>query len=75
MLKNVVKYEVMIENRLYQLFCESDAPTHHAKEFAFQFLKVLGQIEDQAKVVDETCKECSEEVKPETEACEPPEAS
>jgi hypothetical protein len=49
MLKNIVRLEHKVDNRIFHLLCDNDAPTGHVKEALFQFLKYIGQIEDQAK--------------------------
>ena len=47
MLSNLSQFEVSIENRLYKFVLSPDSPIQHAKEAGFQFLKFLGNIEDQ----------------------------
>lgn len=54
MLKNVSKYELIIDGKLCQIFLESDIQIAQAKEFSFQFLKYLGQIEDNIRAQKET---------------------
>ncbi len=49
MLKNIVKLECIIENKVYQLLCDNDSPLHHLKEVLFQFQKYVGQLEDDVK--------------------------
>jgi conjugal transfer/entry exclusion protein len=62
MLKNICKFEMTIEGKLFQLLCECDSQFNQAKEFAYQFLKYVGQIEDAVKrKQEEENKEKSEE--------------
>lgn len=61
MLKNIAKLEHTIEGKVGQFLCDNDTPIHIAKEMCFQFLKYLGQIEDQVKAAQESAK--TEEVK------------
>ena len=61
MIKNIAKFETEIEDRTYQLLCELDSPIGHAKEFVFQFLKYLGQVEDNLKAQMEELKAKKEE--------------
>ncbi len=49
MLKNIVKLECAIGEKQYQLLCDNDSPLTNVKEALFQFLKYIGQIEDQVK--------------------------
>ena len=49
MLKNIVKLEFMIANRVYHFFCDNDSPIEHIKEALFQCQKFVGSIEDQVK--------------------------
>lgn len=56
MIKNLTGFALEIEGKLYQIICQPDAPTQHCKEFAYQFLKYIGQIEDSAKKTEEELK-------------------
>lgn len=49
MLKNIVKLEHKVGERIYQFILDNDSPLEHVKEVLFQFQKYIGQIEDQAK--------------------------
>ena len=49
MLSQLSKIEVLIEGKVYQFLCASDAPLAHVKEALCQFIKFAGQVEDQAK--------------------------
>ncbi len=51
MLKNILKFEEKIGERIYTCFCEADSPISDAKEFAFRLLKFIGQVEDQAAAI------------------------
>jgi hypothetical protein len=49
MLKNISKLEFTINNKAYQFICDSDSPLTDVKEFLFQCLKHIGQIEDEVR--------------------------
>lgn len=49
MIKNTVKFEHTIEGKTGHFICDQDTPIPAAKDMLFQFLKYLGQIEDQIK--------------------------
>lgn len=49
MLKNISQLEHKIGDKVYHLFCDQDSPLDHVKEALFQFLKFVGQVEDQVK--------------------------
>jgi len=53
MIKNLVGLECKIEERIVKFICDNDCPISHLKEALFQFQKYIGQIEDQAKAVQE----------------------
>ncbi len=61
MLSNISKLQVQIENKSYQLFCDSDSPLPHVKEALFQFQKYVGQIEDKIKESEDVKKKAEEE--------------
>ncbi len=65
MLKNIVKFEVIIDGKNCCAFLENDTPIAIAKEFGFIYLKYLGQLEDQIKSQQEKSCEApiSEEIK------------
>jgi hypothetical protein len=67
MIKNVVKLEQIIEGKQGVFFCENDTPLHIAKEMLFQFMKYLGQVEDNAKAQQES--EVKEPEIPTQDAC------
>ncbi len=62
MIRNISKFEVVINGRTYQMLCEMDSPLPEAKEALFQFIKHIGQIEDaHAKAQEESKVESIEE--------------
>lgn len=67
MLKQVSQFEAIIDGRSYKWLLESDSPIPHCKEAAFQFLKYIGKIEDNALAQQQVDQ--SERVEP-IEACE-----
>jgi len=49
MLKNIVKLEHKVADKVYTLILDNDSPLEHVKEVLFQFQKYIGMIEDQVK--------------------------
>ncbi len=49
MLKNILRFEYKINEKIYHFMCDNDSPIEHLKEVLFQFQKYVGQIEDQIK--------------------------
>jgi len=49
MLKVIAKFESVVENRVGHFLLDHDTPITVAKEMCFNFLKYIGQMEDQAK--------------------------
>lgn len=49
MLKNLVRLEAVIQGKVGHFLLDHDTTSQVAKEMCFQFLKYLGQLEDQAK--------------------------
>lgn len=49
MLKNLAQLEHVVSGKAYQFVCAVDAPIQDVKDALFQFLKYVGNIEDQAK--------------------------
>lgn len=49
MLKNLARLEHVIGERAYHLFCDQSSPIHEIKEALCEFLKFVGNIEDQVK--------------------------
>lgn len=56
MLKNIVKLEHIIEEKVGHFLCDNDTPIPAAKEMLLQFLKYIGQIEDNIKAQQEAAK-------------------
>ena len=53
MLKNLAQLEHIIGDNFYRFTCGNTAPISEIKDALFQFLKLVGQIEDQAKAQQE----------------------
>lgn len=53
MLKNISQLKVSIDGKDHTYLCENDSQLSHVKEALFQFLKYVGQIEDQVKAQQE----------------------
>ena len=49
MLKNVSRLEHVVNDKFYHLLCDSDSPISDVKDALFQFLKYIGNVEDQIK--------------------------
>ncbi len=49
MMKQIVQFEHKIEDFVGHFYCAPNTPLPMAKEMLFQFLKELGQIEDNEK--------------------------
>jgi hypothetical protein len=49
MFKNLLRIEAIVEGKIGHFLLDNDITTTVAKEMCFQFLKSIGQIEDQAK--------------------------
>ncbi len=67
MLKNISQLEVKIAEKIYHLTCDNDSPLEHVKEALCQFLKYVGNIEDQIKASQskvEPISDVNEESKP-----------
>lgn len=72
MLKNLVRLEFEIAEKVYHFVCEPDSPIEHIKEALFQCQKYVGQLEDnirakmaaQASQEPPTTDEAKEEPKP-----------
>lgn len=59
MLKNLVRLEHKIGDRIYHLFCDPDSPTAEIKEVCTQFMARMVHIEQAAA---ESSKKIPEEV-------------
>lgn len=70
MLRNVSKLEMVIGEKVYQMFCDADSPIEGVKEALFQFQKYVGQVEDAITAATAKAKkeqeqaQASEEAKP-----------
>lgn len=53
MFKNIAKFEHIVEGKIGHFLCDSDTPLPAAKEMLLQFLKFVGQIEDNVKAQQE----------------------
>lgn len=49
MIKNIVRLEHTIADKAFHFYCDHDASTTMIKESLCQFMKFVGQIEDQVK--------------------------
>jgi hypothetical protein len=74
MLKNITRIEHKVNDRVFHLFCDSDSPLNEVKEALVEFLKIVGNIEDQVKANQEAQKAqpevSSEEVQEAVQSCE-----
>lgn len=52
-MKNLAGLECKIGEETISMMCGSNCPLTHIKEALFQFLKYIGQLEDQAKQAQE----------------------
>lgn len=66
MLKDIKQFESEIEGKMGRFMVEYDTPISVAKEMLFQFLKILGQIEDNYKAAQaaQPSPESSPEIEP-----------
>jgi hypothetical protein len=72
MIKNLVRLEVMIGDKIYHLTCDPDSPIESLKEALFQFQRHVGQIEDNIKTHQEKLKAEQEIAKKAADVSEPP---
>lgn len=63
MIRNLVRFKVVIEGQECLFHFESNCTTNIVKQALFEGLKWIGQVEDQAKAKEEENKE-KESVKP-----------
>jgi hypothetical protein len=49
MIKNISRLEHVINEKLYHFTCDMDSPIENVKDALFQFMKYVGQIEDNIK--------------------------
>jgi hypothetical protein len=64
MIKNISKFELTIDGKIFELLCDSDSQIGQVKEFVFQVTKYLGAIEDNIKAQQEKEKEEKKEQVP-----------
>lgn len=72
MQKNFTSYIKTIEGNLFQFICEPNAQTAHAKEFLFEVIKWVGDIEAFVKAQEEQKKAQDESAPATSNAQEPP---
>lgn len=63
MLKNIIKLEFQIAGKIIQLLCDNDTALEHLKVALCEFIKYVGQVEDQIKANQALAKK-EEEKKP-----------
>ena len=72
MITALSKIEVVIENKAYQLLCDSQSPIAHVKEALFQFSKHVGAVEEAIAKMQQEQKDKEEAAKldkvPDTES-------
>ncbi len=56
MLKNLARFESIIEGKVGHFLLDHDTPIAIAKEMCVQFLKYIGQVEDAARAQQEATK-------------------
>lgn len=49
MMKNIIRIEFAIVDKVYHFMCDSDSPIEHIKEALFQCQKYIGAVEDQLR--------------------------
>lgn len=49
MLKDIVRLEFIVADKIYHFVCDNDSPLSHIKEALFQCQKYIGQVEDNVK--------------------------
>ena len=57
MLKNLVQLDHKIGENTYQFLCQNTAPLHEIKDALCQFMKYVGNIEDQVRANQEAEKQ------------------
>ncbi len=57
MIKNLTQLEFMIADKVYHFVCAPDAPLEHVKEALCQFIKYVGQVQDQVSAMEAAKKE------------------
>ena len=64
MLKNMSQLEHIIADRVYHFTCDATSPISEVKDALFQFLKYVGNIEDQIKA-NQAAQAAPEQTSPE----------
>jgi hypothetical protein len=67
MQKNICQLEAKVGEKVFHLLCEQDSPLAYVKEALFQYLKYVGQLEDNAKKLEEENKASIEDKPSENE--------
>ena len=67
MIKDAKKFECKLGDKLYEFYCDSDSPIGHVKEALFQFIKLVGQVEENILAQQKTADAAKEENK---ESCD-----
>ena len=68
MLKNIVRLEHIVADKAFHFHCDHDASTTMIKEALCQFMKFVGQIEDQVKAqIDQSAPPVNSDVAPATD--------
>lgn len=63
MLKNIVRLEFIVNDKVYHFVCDNDSPLHDIKEALFQCQKYVGALEDNIKAQMEAKKAAEEAAK------------
>ena len=64
MIKDAKKFECTLGDKIYEFYCESDSPIGHVKEALFQFMKLVGQVEENILAQQKAAEAQKEEAKP-----------
>lgn len=72
MFKNLVKFEHVVEGKIGHFLCDNDTSFAAAKEMLLQFLKYVGQLEDNARAQAEAAKAAQEAKEAEAKTEPPP---
>lgn len=70
MLKTLGQFEVEISGKIGRFTLDHDTPIHVAKSMCFEFIKMIGRIEDAAKAAEDAAK--AAETPPEVAPIETP---
>lgn len=64
MIKDAKKFECRLGEKWYQFYCDNDSPIGHVKEALFQFVKMVGQVEENILAQQKAAEEQKEEAQP-----------